>query len=150
MQRSLSHQNPVKAVTLFLLFGLYTAMSSIYLIMPPLLAVLFFFFIKQFEKNDLASFLYILAFLIVYEASYGYLTLSILIYFLLLYYLVIPTLKKIFICKACIHFLHVVFVYIGFWLYNIILHTIFWIPLPSIDFYTLFYIIIEFLVIVLL
>ncbi len=150
MQRSLSNQNPVKALTLFLLFSIYTAISTIYLALPPLLAVLFFFFIKLYEKNDLVSFLYILIFLIVYEASYGYLTLSVLIYFLLLYYFIMPLIKKIFTCKVCIHFLHVVFVYIGFWLYNVLLYTIFWLPIPPIDMYTIFYIVIEFLVIVLL
>ncbi len=150
MQRSLSHQNIVKAVTLFILFGIYTAISSIYVVMPPFLAVLFFYFIKLFDKNDLTSFLYILAYLIVYEASYGYLTLSLLLYFLLLYYLLVPTLQKTLKCKACIHFLHVLFVYVGFWLYSVVLNTIFWLPLPSIDGFIIFYIFIEFLVITLL
>ncbi len=150
MQRSLSHQNIIKAATLFILFGIYTAISSIYVIMPPLLAILFFYFIKLFDKNDLSSFLYILAYLIVYEASYGYLTLSLLLYFLLLYYLLVPTLQKILKCKACIHFLHVLFVYVGFWLYSVVLNTIFWLPLPSIDGLFIFYIFIEFLVITLL
>ncbi|MEA2111151.1 MAG: hypothetical protein U9P71_03775 [Campylobacterota bacterium] len=118
--------------------------------MPPLLAVLFFFFIKQFDKNDLLSFVYILAFLVVFEVSYGYLTLSTLVYFLFLYFLVMPTLKKIFICKLCIEFLQVVFVYIGFWLYTTLVHSIFWLDLPSIDLYTIFYVFIEFLVIILL
>jgi hypothetical protein len=150
MQRSLSNQNPLKSLLLLVLFGIYCAIASIYLVMPPLLAILFYYFIKLYDKKDLTSFLYILLFLLIYEASYGYLTLSLLIYFLLLYYLMVPTLKKIFTCKVCIIFLHVVFVYLGFWLYSTILSTIFWLPIPPIDFYTLFYIMIEFLVLVLL
>jgi hypothetical protein len=150
MQRSLSYQNPLKALLLLALFGIYSAIASIYLVMPPLLAILFYYFVKIYDKKDLTSFLYILTFLLIYEANYGYLTLSLLIYFLLLYYLMVPALNKIFTCKICITLLHVLVVYIGFWLYSIVLSTIFWLDIPPIDFYTLFYILIEFLILVLL
>ncbi len=150
MQRSLSRQNPVAAIALFLLFCIYSALASIYPILPPLLGVLFFYFVKCFDSNRLSLFLYILAFLVVYEANYGYLTLSVLVYFLLLYYLLVPSLKKIFKCKICITFIHVFVVYIGFWLYTIVLNTVFWLPMPKIDLYVAFYIFVEFLVISLL
>jgi hypothetical protein len=118
--------------------------------MPPLLAVLFFYFVKLLDKNDIVAFLYILAYLLVYEANYGYLTLSLLLYFLLLYYLLVPALQKNFKCKVCIYLLYVAFVYLGFWLYTIILHMIFWIPLPVFDTNVFFYILIEFLILALL
>jgi len=150
MQRSRSHQNPLEAIALFVLFCIYSALASIYPVLPPLLGVLFFYFVKYFESNRLSSFLYILAFLVVYEANYGYLTLSLLVYFLLLYYLLVPTLKKVLKCKICITLIDVVFVYIGFWLYTLVLNTVFWLPMPKIDWYIVFYIVVEFLVISLL
>ncbi len=150
MQRSLPDQKPLEATALFLLFCIYSAIASIYPVLPPLLGILFFYFVKYFDSNRLSAFLYILAFLVVYEVNYGYLTLSTLVFFLLLYYLLVPSLKKIIKCKICITFIHVLFVYIGFWLYTIVLNTVFWLPMPTMDLYIIFYIFIEFLVISLL
>ncbi len=150
MQRSLSHQNPLKAVAFFLLFCIYSAIASIYPILPPLLGILFIYFIQYLEYNRLSSFLYILAFLVIYEANYGYLTLSVLVYFLLLYYLFVPSLRKVLKCKTCIYFIYIVVVYLGFWLYTIVLNTVFWLPLPSMDLHIVFYILAEFLIVSLL
>ena len=94
--------------------------------------------------------LLVVALSLVYEADKGYLFLSSLVYFSFVYKFILPKLEQLIECKRCIHFLYIVLAYIGFWLFSMLLQQVFWLELATIDWYVLWYIVFEFLLIGLL
>ena len=150
MQRSISYQKPIVSVLLFFIFIFYEILSSIYLFLPPLLAVLLLLFVKAMQNRDFLLLFSISLLLLVFEADKGYHAFSILIYFILLYRYVLPTLMQNINCNVCIKFFYVLFAYIGLYLFSYLLSTIFLIPIPSINYYIIYYILIEFIIVSLL
>jgi len=88
--------------------------------------------------------------LIIYEAEKGYLFLSTLLYFTLIYQLFIPYFKQNIVCKSCLRLIFILLAYIGYYLFILLLSQIFIFEAPSIDIYVVYYIFIEFLIVSLL
>ena len=150
MQRSITYPLYIKAITLFLLYLVYESLSTIYLLLPPLFGVLFFYFIRSLNKQDISLLLLVVILLLVYEADKGYLFFSSLVYFSFVYKFILPKLEQVIECKRCMHLIYIIFAYIGFWLFSLLLQQIFWLELATIDWYVVWYILFEFLLIGLL
>lgn len=135
---------------LFTLYLFYESLSTIYLFLPPLFGVLFFYFIRALDKQDISMLLLVTAMLLLYEADKGYLIFSSLVYFAFVYKFILPTIQQIIECKPCLRFFYVVFAYIGFWLFTLLLHQVLWMEVPELGWYVLWYIIFEFFIVGLL
>ncbi len=147
MQRSLTHQKPLTLFAYIFFFIIYESLSSIYLFLPPLLAVLFVLFAKALKSGNTISVLLVSLCLVVFEAENGYLLFSSIIYFSLVYKLLLPKLNKNFSCKSCINISYVLLAYLGYYLFCTVLANIFLLPMPSISFYIIYYIVIEFFIV---
>ncbi len=146
MQRSISNQNSLTPFLYVVVFIPYIALSSIYLFLPPLLAVLYILFSKALKQKDSLSVFLISFCLLFFEAEKGYVLFSTLIYFAFIYKYVVPKIAKNINCNICIKMITVVLVYIGFFAFNMLLSNIFLIPDPTINYYVVYYIIIEFFI----
>lgn len=144
MQRSLSYQNLLRGALYSVLFMLYQSLSSIYLFLPPLLGVLFFYFIRALQKEDLPKLLLIIVFLLIFEAEKDFLLFSTLVYFTFIYRFVIPRLRIMISCKVCLRIMFIVLAYLGYVFYSYILNQVLWVELPSMDWHIIYYMIIEF------
>lgn len=147
MQRSITNQKSLSPFIYVALFVLYESLSTIYLFLPPLLGVLFFLFIKAFRREDLLSIILVVFSIVVYESEKGYLLFSAIIYFALVLKYILPKIEQNFNCKVCIRASIIVLAYIGFYLFSSILSTIFLMPMPSISYYVVYYMVIEFLIV---
>lgn len=147
MQRSIINQNPLAPFVYVLLFIAYESLSSIYLFLPPLFAILFVLFINAIKKEDGVEIFLISFCLVVYESQMGFPLFSSIIYFGLIYKFVMPKLKKNFDCRSCIKVASVILSYFGFYLFLALLSNIFLLPMPSINYYMLYYIVIEFFIV---
>jgi len=150
MQRSISHQKPIVPFLYIILFVLYDSLGTIYPFLPPLLAVLYVLFTKALDNDDTVSLFLIVLCLVIFEANYGYIFLSSVIYFYILYKFIMPKIVQSFSCSTCIRIITVVLVYLGFFLFLTLLSNIFLLPQPSINYYIVYYIIIEFFLVSLL
>ena len=150
MQRSISNQKPIVPLIYVILFVLYDSLGSIYIFLPPLLAVLYVLFTKALDKNDSISLMLIVFCLIVFEANYGYILFSSVIYFYILYKFIMPKIVQNISCTICIKILTVLLVYLGYFLFLTLLSNIFLLPQPMINYYIVYYIVIEFFLVSLL
>jgi hypothetical protein len=130
---------------LFALYLLYESLSTIYLFLPPLFGVLFFYFIRALDKQNISMLLLVTAMLLLYEADRGYLIFSSLVYFAFVYKFILPKIRQMIECKPCLIFLYIIFAYLGFWLFTLLLHQVLWMEVPELDWHVLWYIIIEFI-----
>lgn len=147
MQRSISHKNSLAPYIYTCVFIFYTALSGIYLFLPPLLAVLFILFSQSLKKEDTVSLFLIFLSLLFFEAQNGYVLFSTVIYFVIIYKYALPKLTQIFNCRACVKMAAVVLAYGGFFIFHSILSNIFLFPLPNISYFVIYYIIIEFFIV---
>jgi hypothetical protein len=150
MQRSITYPFYIKAGMLFIIYLIYESLSNIYLSLPPLFGVLFFYFIRSLDKQDISLLLLVVALLLVYEADKGYLFLSSLVYFSFVYKFVLPRLEQSIECKRCLHFIYILLAYIGFWLFSLLLQQVLWFEFSTIDWHVVWYIFFEFLLVGLL
>ncbi len=135
---------------LFTIYLIYESLSNIYLFLPPLFGVLFFYFIRSLDKQDISLLLLIVALLLVYETDKGYLLLSSLVYFSFVYKFILPKIEQLIECRRCKHFIYIILAYIGFWLFSMLLQQMLWLEMATLDWYVLWYIFIEFLLVGLL
>ena len=147
MQRSLSHKKSLTPFIYVALFVIYESLSSIYLFLPPLAAVLFVLFVRAIKKEDSLAILLVSFCLIVYEADKGYMLFSSIIYFTLIYKFVLPKIIQNFCCNSCEKISYVLLAYLGFYVLTSIVANIFLLPMPSINYYIIYYIVIEFLIV---
>ncbi len=147
MQRSISHKNSLAPLLYVVVFIAYESLSSIYLFLPPLFALLFVLFIDALKKEDTLSIFLVSVCLFVYESQMGFAVFSSILYFGLIYKFVIPRLKKNFSCVSCIKISYVLLSYLGFYLFLSLLSNIFLLPMPSINYYIVYYIVIEFFIV---
>ncbi len=150
MQRSITNKKSVENILYVLLYAIYLSLSSIYLFLPPLLGLLFVLFAKALKDDDNVSLLLIAFCLVLFEADKGYMLFSSIIYFALIYKFLIHKITQNVSCTACVRFINILLVYIGFFLFTMFLSKIFLIPPPSINYYIVFYIVIEFFLVSLL
>jgi len=147
MQRSISHKNSVAPFVYVALFLVYSALSGVYLFLPPLLSVLFLFFTRALKREDSIALLLISLCLVIFEAQNDFMLFSTIIYFLFIYRYVLPKIYMSFSCLSCIKISIVLLAYIGFFVFNSILSYIFLLPEPSINYYIVYYIVIEFFIV---
>jgi hypothetical protein len=147
MQRSITNKKPLVLIAYIILFVLYGSLSSIYPFLPPLLSVLFVIFSKALDRSDSISLLLISFCLIIFEANYGYMLFSSIIYFSIVHKFIMPTILKSFSCNYCIKISYVLLAYIGYFLFLALLSNIFLLPMPDMNYYIIYYIIIEFFIV---
>ncbi len=147
MQRSISNKNSLAPFIYVLLFIVYESLSSIYLFLPPLFAVLFVLFVNALKRENSLHIFLIFFCLVVFESQMSYPLFSSVIYIGLIYKFVIPKLKKNFSCAPCIKAAYVLLAYLGFYLFLSILSNIFLLPMPNINYYVIYYIVIEFFIV---
>jgi len=150
MQRSISHQKPIVPFVYIVLFVLYSSLSTIYLFLPPMLAVLYVLFSKALDRGDTISVLLITFCLVIFEANFGYMLFSSVIYFYILYKFIMPKITQNFSCSSCIKISYVVLAYIGYFLFLTLIANIFMLEAPEINYYIIYYIVIEFFLVSLL
>jgi hypothetical protein len=85
--------------------------------------------------------------LVVFEAENGYALFSTIIYFYILYKYIMPKIIQNFNCNSCIKIVIVLLAYIGFYIFQSILSNIFLLPIPSFNYYIVYYIVIEFFIV---
>ncbi|MEA2100657.1 MAG: hypothetical protein U9P72_11080 [Campylobacterota bacterium] len=147
MQRSITNKKSLESFIYIILFIIYESLSSIYLFLPPLFAVLFVLFARALDRENTVEVFLIAFCLVIFEADKSYLLFSSIIYFLLIYKFITPKLKQNFGCTACINFTYVLLAYVGFFLFSLILAKVFILPVPSINYYIIYYIVIEFFIV---
>ncbi len=148
MQRSFTYKSALKYALWSVLYALYISLGSIYLFLPPLLALLFFFFHKALRRNSSSMLFFVILDILVLEAQKGFLSFTLIIYFLLLERFVVPKVNQSINSRNLRNFLYVLFAYGGYVLFATLLSQIFLITGISIDFfYILYYIIVEFFIV---
>jgi len=144
MQRSFTYKKILAGVALTIGFILYQSLSSIYLLLPPMFGVLFFYFIHALEKENLPKLLLIILLLLVFEAEKDFLLFSSLVYFTFIYRFVIPRLRIMISCQVCLKIIFLLLAYLGFIFYSYVLSLVLWVEAPSIDWHIFYYMFIEF------
>lgn len=143
MQRNLSYQNSFIALLYVVIFILYDSLSSIYPILPPMFALLFVFFSRAIEQKNTFYIVLISFCLVVFEANYGYVLFSSIIYFYIMYKFLLPKISQSFSCLFCIKISTVLLVYIGYFLFLSLIAYVFLLQIPNISYYIIYYIVIE-------
>lgn len=146
MQRSFSYQNVINRLLLVGLFVVYISLSSVYLLLPPLLAILFYAYYDALSKHDLFGLIIVSLMLLVFEAEKGFWVGSTIIFFTLLSHYLIPKLEQLIQCRICMAGIVVVLGYLGYWLFMLIADSVLLLSPPMIDWHIGLYMIIEFLV----
>jgi len=147
MQRSFTYKKILTGFGLVFIFMMYQSLSSIYLLLPPMLGVLFFYFIRALEKEDLPKLLLVILLLLVFEAEKDFLLFSSLVYFTFIYRFVIPRLKIMISCQICLKVLLLLLAYLGFVLFSYVLAQVLWVETPTIDWHVFYYMFIELFVV---
>lgn len=147
MQRSLSHQNVISQLFIVALFIGYISLSSIYLLMPPFLAVLFFAYHTALSKHDLFGLLTIVIMLVVLEAEKGFWFGSTVLFFTVLSRYIIPKIEQVIRCRVCMAAIFVALGYPAYWFFIWFVNQLFLLSVPQIDWHILLYMVIEFMVI---
>ena len=150
MQRSISHQKPIVPFVYIVLYIFYSSLGSIYPILPPLLSVLFVLFSRALKREDFTAVLLVSFCLLVFEANYGYLLFSSIIYFYIQHKFIMPKITQNFSCNLCIIISYVLFSYLGYFLFLTLIANIFLLEAPEINYYIIYYIVIEFFLVSLL
>jgi hypothetical protein len=147
MQRSFSYQNVISRLFLVALFIGYISLSSIYLLMPPLLAILFFAYYNALSRNDLFTLVTIIVMLLVFEAEKGFWFGSTILYFTVISRLILPKIEQMIRCKICMAAIFVVLAYPTYWSFIWFFDQLMLLSVPLLDWHIILYMIIEFLVI---
>ncbi len=147
MQRSLPYQNVISRLFLVVLFVGYISLSSIYLLMPPLLAVLFFAYHNALTKHDLFALITIIVMLLVFEAEKGFWFGSTILFFTLFSHYVLPKFEQVTRCKICMAAIFVGLAYPIYWAFIWFINQLFLLAAPVVDWHIFLYMIVEFLVI---
>ena len=147
MQRSISNQKPIVPFIYIVLYVLYSSLGSIYLFLPPLLSVLFVLFSRALKRGDSIAVLLISFCLLVFEANYGYLLFSSIIYFYIQHKFIMPKIIQNFSCNSCINISYVLFTYFGYFAFLTLVSNIFLLEAPEFNYYIIYYIVIEFFIV---
>ncbi len=145
MQRNRTYQNPLIALLLVAIFTIYAAFLMSYWLLPPLIGVLFFYFVRALDRQDGVLLIQIIAMSCIIEVALGYTLFLLTIFFVLSYYIAIPRLKTVVNTKLSYHALLILYAYAGSAFFIYLISVIFALESPSFPLYVLFYILLEFL-----
>lgn len=144
MQRSITYQNALSNLFWVVAFAMYSALSSIYLFLPPMLALIGYLFYRSLTRHDLYSLIIFSIMLLMIEAEKGYWFGSSILFFTLLSHYVLPYLKQTMRCNLCIKAIFVASGYLLFWVFITMIDGVLLLALPAFDWHTFFYMAIEF------
>ncbi len=147
MQRSFPYQNVISRLFLVGLYIVYISLSSLYLLLPPLLAVLFFAYHDALNKHDLFGLIIVGLMLLIFEAEKGFWFGSTLLFFTVLSRYLLPKLEQLIQCRICMAAIFVSLAYPGYLVFTWIANGVLLLPSPSVDWHIGLYMIVEFLVI---
>ena len=151
MQRNSPYKNFVSYLFWSIFFIFYGSLASIYLILPPLMAPLFIVFKDALNKKESMQLFFLIVVILVFEAQEGFMTFTLLIYFLIVDKFIVPKIQQSINAKKLQDILYVVLAYFGYILFYTLLSQIFLLPLLDVNLYFIYYIVFEyFLVSVLL
>ncbi|MBU1884388.1 hypothetical protein KKB80_09050, partial [bacterium] len=85
--------------------------------------------------------------LVFFEAQKDYILFSSIVYFTFIYRFLVLKLNKYIQCINCIKFLLVLIAYIGYYLFALVLAQMFLLNPPDLNLYVIYYIIVEFVII---
>ncbi len=144
MQRSITYQNALSNLFWVVAFAMYSALSSIYLFLPPMLALMGYFFYRSLLRNDLYSLVIFTIMLLMIEAEKGYWFGSSILFFILMSHYILPYLEQTMRCKLCIKALFVASSYLLFWVFLTMIDGVLLLELPAFDWHAFLYMVIEF------
>ncbi len=148
MQRNLTYQNLINYILWTLFFTGYICLSSIYLILPPMIGVLLVLFEKALHKNNSLLLLFIFLSIIIVETQKGFLAFSLFVFFLLVHKLIIPKIDQGINASKLRTFLYVFTAYTGYILFSNLIAQIFILENLHVNFfYLVFYIIVEYFIV---
>lgn len=147
MQRNIANQKYLNIFIYLILFLIYESLSSIYLFLPPLFAVLFVIFINSIKNDDTVTLLATSMALVFFEAQKDYILFSSIVYFTFAYRFIVLKMEKYIQCQSCNKLLLVLIAYLGYYLFSLILSQIFLLNQPTLNFYVIYYIVVEFFII---
>jgi hypothetical protein len=150
MQRSITYQNAISNLFWIAVFSVYSALGSIYLFLPPMLAFIGYLFYRSLSRHDLFSLIVFAVLLLMIEAEKGYWFGSSILFFTLISHYAIPFLEQRMRCPICIKAIFVMSSYLLFWVFITIINGILLLSLPAFDWHTFLYIVIEFALIAML
>jgi len=147
MQRSISNQKPIVPFVYIVLYLFYSSLATIYPFLPPLLSVLFVLFARAMKREDMTGVVLVSFALLVFEANYGYWLFSSIIYAYLQYKFIMPKVLKNVSCTSCTKILFVLLSYLGYFTFLLLMSNIFLLEAPEINYYIVYYIVIEFFIV---
>lgn len=146
MQRSIPYQDVINRIVLIGLFTTYICLSSIYLLVPPLLGILFVAYHRALSTHNLFDVIFISIMLLIFEAEKGFWFGSSIIFFTLISYYVLPKLEQLIQCRMCMNTILIAFAYIGYWVFVSLISGILLLASPALDWHVIMYMIVEFLI----
>lgn len=146
MQRSFPYQDIVNRFVLVAVFLVYISLSSMYLFLPPMLAVLFFVYYQALSRHDLLALIFAAAMLLIFEAEKGFWFGSTLLFFALLIRYLIPKIEQVVQCRLCRAAIFVALAYPGYWLFVWIADSVLLMSVPAADWHMALYMVVEFLI----
>ena len=144
MQRSLTYQRTLRPLLYVGLFIIYSSLATIYPVLPPLFGLLFLLFIRAVEQEQFFLLLLVSFCLLIFEANNGYLFFSSIFYIYTIYKFILPRIEQSFNCYSCIKLSYILLAYIGYFLFSTLISKIFLLPAVNLDYYIIYYIVIEF------
>ena len=150
MQRSISYQNALNRLFLVVLFVGYISLSTMYLLFPPLLAVLFYAYRNALSNHDLFGLITVAVMLLVFEAEKGFWFGSTIVFFTLVSYYLLPKIEQVIRCRTCLAAIYVGLAYPAYWIFIWFINNLLLLSVPMIDWHIVLYMIVEFLVIAVL
>lgn len=144
MQRSITYQNALSTLLWVGVFSIYSALTSIYLFLPPLFAVIGYLLYRSLIRYDLFSLIVYSVMLLIIEAEKGYWFGSSVLFFLLIGHYLLPRLEQNMRCDLCIKGIFILSSYLLFWIFMTIINTVLLLQAPGLDWHVLFYMGIEF------
>lgn len=118
-----------------------------YLLMPPLLAVLFFLYHDALNKHDLFALVTVAIMMLVFEAEKGFWFGSTIVFFTVLSHYLLPKTEQAIRCRVCMRAIFVGLAYPGYWMFMWFVNQVLLLSPPAIDWHMGLYMIIEFLII---
>jgi len=144
MQRSLTYQRTLRPLLYVGLFIIYSSLATIYPVLPPLFGLLFLLFIRAVEQEQFFLLLLISFCLLIFEANNSYLFFSSIFYIYTVYKFILPRIEQSFNCYSCIKLSYILLAYIGYFLFLTLISKIFLLPAVNLNYYIIYYIVIEF------
>lgn len=117
MQRNFTYKEVIGGTLALLLLTVYESISSILYLLPPLIGAAFYMFVDFAEKKQIFKLSLLILFLFMIEADKGLMFGTLLLFFTLAYYLLIPYIKTIVSSEIVYKITLVLVAYIGYFLF---------------------------------